>query len=411
MGGTKSDVDVLIVGAGQAGAQTAISLRKGNFAGSIMLVGEEADAPYDRTALSKDYLANEKHLAEILLLSSDFWLARDVELRLGTRISAVDARAHVASSQWGDVIHYRHLVWAAGGNPRPLPVAGADLRGIHVIRTREQVDQLRHEVRGAASIVVVGGGYIGLEAAAVLSKSGKRVTILEAQDRVLARVVAEPISRFYEAEHRARGVVIRTGVAVAAFGGKNGRVGYVDLADGERCQADLVIVAIGLVPHQAVLAEAGAECGDGIRVDEFCRTTLPDIFAVGDGASHANPFAAGARVRLESVQNAVDQAKVVARSLLDTPEPYRALPWFWSNQYDLKLQTAGLNHGHDETVLRGVPASRSFSLVYLRRGQFIAIDCVNSVRDFTAGKLLVERGSTPDRKMLADPSVPLKTLL
>lgn len=403
-------VDVLIVGAGQAGAQCAISLRQGGFSGSILIVGEEADLPYERPPLSKDYLAGEKAFARILLRPAEFWTERQIEIRCATHVEAVDPAAYQATTASGDIIGYRHLVWAAGGYPRPLPVAGAELSGVHMIRSREQTDALRRDLASAEHVVVVGGGYIGLESAAVMAKQGRRVTVIEALDRVLARVAGEPISRFYEAEHRAHGVDVRTGTAVSFLKGADGRVSHVVTGDGEEIAAEVVIVGIGLVPSQGVLASAGAECRNGIEVDEYCRTSLVGVFAIGDCACHANPYAGGARVRVESVQNAVDQAKTVAGIILGQPAPYRALPWFWSNQYDLKLQTAGLNHGYDETVLRGDPATRSFSLVYLREGRVIAVDAVNAVKDFMAGKILVESRTLVDRQALVDTEVSLKEL-
>jgi 3-phenylpropionate/trans-cinnamate dioxygenase ferredoxin reductase component len=258
--------------------------------------------------------------------------------------------------------------------------------------------------------VVIGGGYIGLEAAAVLAKFGKQVVLIEALDRVLARVAAEPLSRFFEAEHRAQGVDIRLGASVACLEGED-RVTGVRLADGAVIPAEMVIVGIGIVPEVAPLLQAGAAGGDGVLVDGQCRTSLPDVFAIGDCARHANRFADGAAVRLESVQNASDQAAVAARTILGHEVEYDAVPWFWSNQYDLKLQTVGLSIGHDATILRGDPANRSFSLVYLRAGRVIALDCVNMVKDYVAGRRLVSEGAAPDPARIADPAVPLKELV
>lgn len=403
-------VDVLVVGAGQAGAQLAISLRQEGFAGSILLVGEEPDPPYERPPLSKEYLAGEKPRDRLLLRPADFWPQRDVALRLGTRITAVDPVARVATTDSGESIAYRNLVWAAGGYPRPLPVPGADLAGVHVIRTRAQVDALRADAEFAREVVVIGGGYIGLEAAAVLVKQGKRVTLVEAEERVLARVTAEPVSRFYEAEHRAHGVDVRTRAGISDLKGPEGRVAAAVLGTGEELPAQLVIVGIGLLPNQAVLAEAGARCRNGVEVDAHCRTSLADVFAIGDCACHPNDYARGEHIRLESVQNAVDQAKIVAGMILGRPTRYSALPWFWSNQYDLKLQTAGLSRGYDQTILRGDPAERSFSLLYLREGEVIAVDAVNSIRDYVGGRLLIEQRAICDPALLADACVPLKSL-
>ncbi len=404
-----SHFDVLIAGAGQAGAQAALSLRQGGFEGSIALVGEEADPPYERPPLSKDYLAGDRDAARLLLRPLEFWAARQIELRLGQRVETVDAAAHRVTTAVGDMIGYGTLIWAAGGHPRALPLPGGDLPGVHAIRTRADVDALRAELATATHIVIIGGGYVGLEAAAVLSKAGKSVTVLEAQDRVLARVAGEAVSRFYEAEHRAHGVDVRTGVSIAALIEANGRVAAVRTATGDLA-ADLVIVGIGIVPAVAALAAAGAVTSNGVEVDDHCRTSLPDVFAIGDCAHHANAFADGAGIRLESVQNAIDQAKTVAGVILHTPAPYHAVPWFWSNQYDLKLQTIGLSAGHDATVTRGDPASRSWSLVYLRGGAVIALDCVNMARDFVQGRALVERRARIDPGLLAQAGVPLKEM-
>lgn len=411
MGTAANPVDVLIIGAGQAGAQAAISLRQGGFTGRIAMVGDEPLPPYDRPPLSKDYLAGEKPADRLLLRPLEFWATRDVDLHLGRRAVAVDAQARHVTLDHGKELVYRFLIWAAGGVARTLSLPGADSAGVHVIRTCAQVDRLRADAAQARRVVIIGGGYIGLEAAAVLVSQGKEVTLLEAQDRVLARVAAEPISRFYEAEHRSRGVVIRTGVCLDSLGCREGRVTHVRLAGGEEIPADLVIVGIGLAPQQAVLEQAGAVCGNGVVVDAYCQTTLPGVFAIGDCACHPNPFAGGGLVRLESVPNAIEQAKTVANVILGEPRPYCALPWFWSNQYDLKLQTAGLNLGYDQTVLRGDPKTRSFSLVYLREGQVIALDAVNNVKDFAQAKGLIEASVRPDPARLADSQTPLKSLM
>jgi 3-phenylpropionate/trans-cinnamate dioxygenase ferredoxin reductase subunit len=259
-------------------------------------------------------------------------------------------------------------------------------------------------------VVVIGGGYIGLEAAAVLTKLGKKVTVLEALDRVLARVAGEPLSRFYEAEHRAHGVDVRLGARVACIEEQDGRATGVRLASDEILPCEMVIVGIGILPSVAPLLAAGAAGGNGVAVDSECRTSLPDIFAIGDCALHANAFADGAELRLESVQNANDMANAVAKTLTGAPTEYHAVPWFWSNQYDLRLQTVGLSTGYDAIVTRGDPASRSFSLLYLKQGRVIALDCVNAVRDYVQGRTLVVEGKRPDPARLADPNVVLKEL-
>jgi len=403
-------IDVLIVGAGQSGAQVAMSLRRGGFDGSILIVGREPDAPYERPPLSKDYFSGKKVPNQLLLRQPDFWKNNQIDLVLGSSIVSINADKHIAETDSGELYNYGKLVWATGGEARRLNIPGSDLNGIHVIRTRHQVDALKSELESAQTVAVIGGGYVGLEAAAVMNKMGKDVTIIEVEKRVLARVAAEPISRFYEAEHRSQGVTILTGVGAREMKGHNGRVTSVVLDTGEHVAADIVIVGIGLVPSQQVLEAAGAKCANGVEVDAFCRTSLVNVFSSGDCACHPNKFFGGNMVRLESVPNAVDQAKTIASVILGVPEPYETLPWFWSNQYDLKLQTAGLNHGYDSTVLRGDPASRSFSLVYFREGQVIAIDAINSVKDFIGGKKLVDKGIRPDLERIADPTVLLKSL-
>lgn len=400
--------DIVIVGGGHGGAQAAIALRQHGHAGSIAIVGEERELPYERPPLSKDYLAGDKPFARILIRPPAFWDERGVTMLTGRRVDAVDPERHVVTTADGAQIGYGTLVWAAGGHARRLTCSGHGLIGVHGVRTRADVDRMIDELPAVTNIVVVGGGYIGLEAAAVLTKFGKRVTVLDALDRVLARVAAEPLSRFYEDEHRAHGVDVRLGCKVDCIEGDGVRVTGVRLADGEILPADMVIVGIGIAPAVEPLLAAGAEGGNGVMVDAQCRTSLSDIFAIGDCALHANHFADGVCLRLESLQNAVDQALVVARVLNDQPARYESLPWFWSNQYDLKLQTIGLSIGHDAIVVRGRPADRRFSIVYLKRGRIIAIDCVNHARDYIQAKPFIVGGTPVDPALLSDGDVPLK---
>jgi len=395
--------DVLIVGAGHGGAQAAIALRQQGFAGRVAIVGAEPDPPYERPPLSKDYLAGEKEFARLLIRPLAFWTEREVALLLGREVVAVDAAAKTVILGDGESLGYGSLIWAAGGTPRRLGCEGGERA--HLIRSRADADRLLAALPGVERVAVIGGGYIGLEAAAVLRKLDREVVLLEALDRVLARVAGAPVSLFYEAEHRAHGVDLRTGVAVEAIV-EDG----VRLAGGEIVPAGLVVAGIGIEAAVGPLAAAGAEAGNGVHVDEYCRTTLPGVYAVGDCAAHENKFAGGARVRLESVQNAHDQANVAAKAIAGAPEPYAALPWFWSNQYDLKLQTIGLASGHDDLVLRGDPGTRSFSAVYLREGRVIALDCVNAVRDYVQGRRLILDGAMADRAALADAGRPLKAL-
>jgi len=401
--------DVLIVGAGHGGAQAAIALRQAGFIGSIAMVTEEADLPYERPPLSKDYLAGEKPFERMLIRPPAFWSERDVAILTGKRIAQVDPKLHTVTDAQGSAIGYGKLIWAAGGHARRLSCAGGDLAGVHSIRSRADVDALAAELQAANRIVVIGGGYIGLEAAAVLSKFGKQVTVLEAMDRVLARVAGEPLSRFYEAEHRAHGVDVQLGVAVEHLLGVHGHVTGVQLGDGRVLPAEIVIVGIGIVPATAPLIAAGAEGENGVDVDPYCRTTLADIYAAGDCARHRNRFAEHGWIRLESVQNANDQASTAVRDIMGAGGAYDAVPWFWSNQYDLRLQTVGLSIGHDSIVVRGDIDARTFSVIYLRGRSVIALDCVNAVKDYVQGKALVDAAASVDPALLADVSIPLKT--
>lgn len=402
--------DVVIVGAGHGGAQVAVALRTQKFTGSIAIIGDEPDLPYERPPLSKEYFAGEKEFERILLRPTKYWDERDVTMLLGQRVVSVDPAAHRVTTDEGQTIGYGKLVWATGGSPRMLPIPGGDLPGVQGVRTRADADAMKAASLTAEQIVVIGGGYIGLEAAAVLRKAGKKVVLLEALDRVLARVAGEELSRFFEKEHRDHGVDLRLGVCVETIEGDTHVTG-VRLADGEVVPADLVIVGIGIVPAVEPLIAAGAAGGNGVLVDRFCKTSLPDIYAIGDCAAHANDFAEGAVIRLESVQNANDQANVVAKGIVGDEVPYQTVPWFWSNQYDLKLQTAGLSTGHDQAVLRGDPANRSFSVVYLRAGKVIAIDCVNATKDYVQGRMIVTAGLHATAEQLADTETPLKALL
>ncbi|RJF90900.1 NAD(P)/FAD-dependent oxidoreductase [Sphingomonas cavernae] len=402
--------DVLIVGAGHGGAQVAVALRQHGFEGTVAIVGDEPEIPYERPPLSKDYLAGEKAFERILIRPATFWSERKVDMLTGKRVAEVDPAARTVTLAGGESIGYGKLVWATGGSPRMLACEGTDLKGIHVVRTKADADAMIAALDSTTDVVVVGGGYIGLEAAAVLAKLGKRVTVLEALPRVLARVAGEPLSRFYEAEHRAHGVEVRLDASMAGFEGEGGEVSGVRMEDGEVIPAQMVIVGIGIIPAVGPLLAAGAAGGNGVDVDPFCQTSLPDIYAIGDCAAHVNDFCDGERIRLESVQNANDQANTVAKAILGDPQPYHAVPWFWSNQYDLRLQTVGLSTGHDDVVLRGDPAARSFSVIYLKKGRVIALDCVNATKDYVQGRKLVTERLSPDKAKLADASVPLKEL-
>jgi 3-phenylpropionate/trans-cinnamate dioxygenase ferredoxin reductase subunit len=333
-------------------------------------------------------------------------------LRLGQPVVCVDPDGHDVTLADGCRLGYGSLIWAAGGRPRRLTCAGHDLHRVHTLRTRADADAMMVELPSVSRVVVIGGGYIGLETASVLSKLGKQVTVLETRDRVLERVTGESLSRFYEAEHRAHGVDVRLGTTVESIEGRDNSVSGVRLADGTVLPADMVIVGVGILPAVGPLITAGALGDNGVAVDNRCRTSLPDIYAIGDCAFHPNAYAGDDGIRLESVQNAIDQASTVAKLLTGADEPYQEAPRFWSNQYDIHLQTIGLSAGHDSCVVRGDPAARSFSVIYLKNGRVVALDCVNATRDYVHGRTLVVNGiSVPAAERLADVSVPLKQLI
>ena len=401
--------DILIVGGGHGGAQAAIALRQAKYEGSIGILNAEPEYPYERPPLSKDYFAGDKAFERIMIRPAAFWAERAIDMMLRQHVDSVDPAAHQVTVFDGTIISYGSMIWATGGSPRQLSVEGGNLSGMHVVRTRADVDRMLDGLDDVAEVAIVGGGYIGLEAAAVLRKMGKKVTVLEAMDRVLARVAGEPLSRFYEAEHRAHGVDVRLGVEITAIEG-DGYVTSVRLADGDVVPAQMVIVGIGIIPAVAPLLNAGAAGGAGVDVDAYCRTSLPDIFAIGDCAAHANAFAGGNIMRVESVQNANDMANAVAKSLTGELTQYHAVPWFWSNQYDLRLQTVGISAGYDTTILRGDPDTRSFSLIYLKAGKVIALDCVNATKDYVQGRLFVTDGLSPTADQLANTAITLKEL-
>jgi NADPH-dependent 2,4-dienoyl-CoA reductase/sulfur reductase-like enzyme len=403
--------DVLIVGAGHGGAQAAIALRSCGYEGMIMMVGRDDVPPYERPPLSKEYLAGDKGFDRIMIRPEKFWAHKGIELVLGAAVTAIDPAANVVSLFDGTKIGYRKLIWSGGGDPRRLPVPGAVLPGVFYVRDKSDADAMMAALEGGARrAVVIGGGYIGLEAAAVLRKLGCEVTLVEMLPRLLARVAGEELSDFYAEEHRRQGVDVRLSTGVHAVLGED-RVTGVRLDNGEELTCDMVVAGIGIVPAVGPLIAAGAAGSNGVDVDFCCRTTLDDIYAIGDCAAHANDFADGAVIRLESVQNAHDMANTVARAIMGEKEPYRALPWFWSNQYDLKLQTAGLSLGFDQTILRGDPGTRKFTVVYLKDGKPIAFDCVGTMKDYVQARKLLESGAGRiDPALLADPEVPIKEL-
>ena len=399
-------MSVAIIGAGQAAAQLIDSLRRRGHAGAITLVGDEG-FPYQRPPLSKKYLAGELGLDRLQLRQPRYFDEQRVELRLGRRATAIDRHAKQVQLVGGATLDYEHLIIATGSHPRRLKMPGADLAGVHYLRSLSDADHLRTEVHVGQRAVIIGGGYIGLEVAATLRQLGLEVTVLEMADRVMNRVVAEPVSRYYEREHASHGVKIELDVGVLALqGDTNGRVCAVETNRGA-IAANLVVVGIGVLPTDELAQNAGLACDNGIVVDEYCRTSDQAIFAIGDCSNQPSAHY-GRRVRLESVDNAFEQANTVATNITGTPTKHDRVPWFWSDQYHHKLLIVGLADGHDQAILRGDQANHSFSVCYLRDGEFIAIDTVNMAKDQMAARKLIASRMRPDPNKLADISIALK---
>lgn len=401
----------IIVGGGHAGVRAAALLRSGGYQAPIAVLTDEVVLPYDRPSLSKGYLEGELAFNDFLLRSPDFWGASEVDLVSGSAVIALNADEHVLTTANGHRYGYDFLIWAAGGHARRLALPGADLAGVHTLRRFQDAERLRVEADRSKRAVIVGGGYIGLETAAALKKSGLAVTVIELADRLLARVASPVVAGHFLHRHRDAGVDFRLGAGVEEFVGKAGRVTAVRLSSGDTLPADLVVVGVGLVPEVGPIAKAGARIGNGVEVDAFCRTSLPDVFAIGDCASFPIPLYGGGRVRLESVQNAVDQAKTVAEAILGRAQPYDPVPWFWSNQFEERLQTVGLLTGYDELVVRGDPAAGGFSVIYLCDSRILAIDAVNSTKDFVQGKAIIGSLYAGPREALADSKIGLKSIV
>jgi len=402
-------MNVIVVGAGHAAGHLVASLRMQGFEGSIRLIGDEPYPPYQRPPLSKQYLAGEMALEQVYFKPLDFYDTAKAELTLGVRVESIDRAAKTVSLSDGSTAAYDKLVLTTGTRVRTLPLPGADLSGIHYLRTIDDTDAIARDLRPGARAVICGGGYIGLEVAAAAVKNGASVTVLEMADRVMNRVVAPEVSAFYEALHRGKGVDIRCNVRVTGFEG-TGKVERVACENGESFDADLVVVGVGVIPNTELAEAAGLACDNGIVVDDCARTEDPDILAAGDCTNHPNGIY-GINIRLESVQNAVDQATAVAQTICGKPTPYSAVPWFWSDQYDVKLQIVGLSQGYDEAVVRGNPADGAFSVFYLKQGKLLAVDAINSPREYMMGRKLIAEGARPDPEKIRNTDVSVKELV
>ena len=404
--------NVVVVGAGQAAAQFVEALRRRGYGGAISVFGEEPWLPYQRPPLSKKYLAGGLPVDRLQLRQAAFYAEQKVDLHLGQTVTRLERSARQVRLADGSAHPYDALVLATGSRPRSLPLPGIDLGAVHVLRSIADADALRADAlraldRPAGRAVILGGGYVGLEVAATLRQLGLEVTVLEVAERVMNRVVAEPVSRWYEAEHARRGVDIRLGARPLALeGDTEGRVRAVVTAAGT-LPADVVVLGVGVLPNDGLAQDAGLPCDNGIQVDEHCRTADPAIHAIGDCTNHPSVHYGG-RVRLESVDNAVEQANTAAADLLGIEARHERVPWFWSDQYEHKLVIVGLSQGHDQVVLRGDPASGAFSCCYLRDGELLAIDTINVAKDHLAARKLIPARLRPDPSRLADPSIALK---
>ncbi|AYG61343.1 NAD(P)/FAD-dependent oxidoreductase [Rhizobium jaguaris] len=400
---------LVIVGAGQAGFALAAKLRALGDLRPITIIGAEENLPYQRPPLTKKYLLGEMAFDRLLFRPEHWYADNNVEIRLSTWVEQIDRTVKQVVTQDGSVLDYHTLVLATGAAPRPLPPSvGGALEGVYLARNKRDADQLAGEMRAGRRVLIIGGGYIGLEAAAVARHRGLEVTLIEMADRILQRVAAKETADIMRAIHRQHDVVIREKTGLKQLVGKNGHVVAAELSDGSSIDVDFVVVGIGVAPNDQLAKEAGLEVGNGIIVDSFARTSDPSIFAVGDCAEL--PWDGG-RIRLESVQNAVDQAEAAAAIIAGGDEAYDPKPWFWSDQYDVKLQIAGFNLGYDETLLRPGTREGSASVWYFKKGRFIAVDAINDAKAYVTGKKLLETGTSPDKAVLADPAADLKQLL
>ena len=400
---------VIVAGAGHAAGQLVASLKQKKYPGRITLIGDEPWYPYQRPPLSKKFLAGESPAERLYFKPASFYDDPNIEVLLGTRVLAVDRAGKAVEIENGDRLEYGTLVLATGSRVRRLPLAGSELAGVHYLRGIDDVNGLRPDLDGGRRVVIIGAGYIGLEVAAVARGLGNEVTVVEMEERVMSRVVSPQVSTFYQDIHREHGVTIMLAAGVQRIVGEE-RVSGVELSDGRILEADSVVIGIGILPNVELAVDAGLEVEDGILVDDRCRTGDTAIFAIGDCTRHPNAIL-GRNLRLESVHNALEQAKTAAANICGEDIIYAQVPWFWSDQYDLKLQIAGLSQGYDQVVIRGEPASRSFSCLYLKDGVLIAVDAVNKPKDFMQSKALISIRARIPPALLADGNVELKDMV
>ncbi len=398
---------IVVIGAGQAGAALVAKLRKDGFDGDITLIGAEEALPYQRPPLSKAYLLGEMEKERLYLRPESFYAENNITLKLGSVVKGIDPVAKTVAL--GDeVITYDQLALTTGSSPRRLPAAiGGDLAGVHVVRDLKDVDGMAPEVSQGKRALIVGGGYIGLEAAAVCAKRGVSVVLVEMAERILQRVAAEETADYFRALHRSHGVEIRENTGLTRLIGENGQVTGAELSDGSKLDVDFVVVGVGIAPASDLAEVAGLGIDNGIKTDAQGRSSDPSIWAAGDCASFPHK---GGRIRLESVPNAIDQAEIVAQNMLGAEKTYVAQPWFWSDQYDVKLQIAGLNSGYDQVVVRRGEGQQA-SFWYFGGDQLLAVDAMNDPRAYMVAKRLIDGGKTADKSLVADPASDVKALL
>ena len=400
----------LIIGASHAAAQACVSLRQGGWSGEITVVGDEPNLPYHRPPLSKDFLSGQKDISDILIRPADAYKSADITMMLGTRIAAINPDEKTAITESAETLSFSKLILTTGARIRRLPIPGQDLPHVYYLRDTQDVLAIKADVRAGKQAVIIGGGYIGLETAASLRKQGMEVTVLEAMDRILQRVTAPQLSAFYKRVHTEEGVKILENVGATEIVKTDDGLA-VKTGDGQSLPADMVIIGIGVIPNTELASEAGLTVGNGIEVNEFCQTSHADVYAAGDVTWHHNPIY-DRHIRLESVPNATEQAKVCADHINGKPKPYNSLPWFWSDQFDLKLQIAGLSTDYDDIIIRGdIEGSRSFAAYYFKGDKLLAVDAVNAPRDFMMTRMALTKGKTLDKAILRDLEAELKSAM
>ncbi|MBS7843121.1 FAD-dependent oxidoreductase [Pseudomonas fluorescens] len=404
----------LIVGSGHAGGEAAFSLRQNGYTGRVVLIGNETSLPYQRPPLSKGFLAGAVDEQALLIRPVEAYEKANIETRTGVQVVRLDTAQKIIELSDGSSLGYSHLILATGSRPRQLADLDPErpLVNLHYLRNLGHAQQMREQMLEGKRLVIIGGGYIGLEVAAVALKQGLKVSLVESMERILARVTAAEVSSFYQQIHQVAGAMLHLNAHLDRLNldASGERVESVQLTDGSVFPADLVLVGIGAIANTELAEQAGLAVDNGIVVDEYTRSSDPFIHAIGDCSNHPSELY-GRRVRLESIPNAIEQARTAALAICGKPSPYRSVPWFWSDQFELKLQTVGLSQGHDQTCLRGSPALRSFVVFYLREGQMIAADCINRQSEFALIKKLVQGRHTPDAQQLGDDSMSLKDIL